>query len=350
MMRTRRALSLVVGLALVVAPAAHAGFMQDLDKAMRTYGDNIVKTGDNNIATMKTLLEKVKTGKFKEILPAIDAGMKTYGGDLQKTGDDAIADIKAIVKDLTDIKTYIPAPLLKLWEAFVAELAVLRARFLYRCEHPWADDPPAGGGGGGNENPPPPADPPAGGGDTPPPADPPPASPAPAPAGGSAASPAADTPPPTGDSGSLPGDAQASSIRASGTRGPVVDVAGMNGAFDDFVGVRKAAQKAYNWARTEKFSAEQRTAVMAKVNSMVEYAHQLESKLVAKLARNATATRAFVAYVGKLDPAVARGSFSSLLTQLSRSLNAAALSARATKAQRDLAAQVSQLKAKIAGH
>jgi hypothetical protein len=129
--------AVLIGLAAGSLQAGPRKLLEDLDKAMKDYANNIQTTGEN--------AGKFLTGKDYS-LTALDAAMKAYVADTQKTGDDALADLKPFIHDLLDIKTYLPEAVIKAWQAFVAELAVLRARFLRRCENPWADDPPAGGG------------------------------------------------------------------------------------------------------------------------------------------------------------------------------------------------------------
>jgi hypothetical protein len=341
-MRSKRQTLIAVTLvtALSAAPIVQAGFLADLDKAMKNYGDNITKTGDNNLATMKTVLGHIKKGEFKQILPAVDAGMKTYGGDMQKTGDDALVDLKAIIKDLLDPKTYLPGPLKKAWEAFVAELAVLKARFLRRVENPWADDPPAGGGAGGETEPAPPADPPP----ADPPADPPPADPPPSPAPPAPPEGGGDTPPPTGasaETGELPEQAAASSTRKAGG---VVGVDGMNEAFSEFVGVREVASKAHGWNQSE-VPAASRTAVGSKVTRMVAHAREMEDKLFKKLSRNATAMKAFLAFCAKKG-ASAKAQCGQLLDRLAKSWNAQAMRDRSNAAKAELAKAIAKFKSK----
>jgi hypothetical protein len=156
-MKTTRCVMAVLLLGLTgLTPSAQAAnnkFLEHLDGLMNKYRDNQTATGDHALAFI--------TGK-KYSGADIKAALEAYEKDLQKTGEDGQADLKLLLDDLKDPTNFLPGPLKKLWENIVQELAVLRARFLRRCQNPWADDPPDGGG-----NPPPsvapPEGPPAGG-------------------------------------------------------------------------------------------------------------------------------------------------------------------------------------------
>ena len=313
--------------ALVATPMVQAGFLTDVDKAMKDYAGNIQKEGDDNLATMKTVVDAVKKGEFKAILPAVDAGMKSYGTNMQKTGDDAWADLKPILKDLVDPKTYLPGPLKKAWEAFVAELAVLKARFLRRVDKPWADDPPAGGGGAGGDPQPPPANPP--------PANPPPPASVAPPAPPSVSA----TIPTTGGDGSLP--AAASSIR-----GEVVDVDGMNDTFGEYLGVRQTALAAHSWSES-KLSATAQGPVGTKIERMAWHARDMEDRLFAKLRANRTAAKAFIAWASHLDAATAKQHLAGLTSRLHQSWNMEALHDRADASKAAIAKGFANLKAKL---
>lgn len=333
--RTLAALTLVS--ALVATPFVEAGFLGDVDKAMKDYATNIQKEGDDNLATMKTIVDAVKKGEFKAILPAVDAGMKSYGTNMQKTGDDAWVDLKPILKDLVDPKTYLPAPLKKMWEAFVAELAVLKARFLRRVEHPWADDPPAGGGNGGDPQPPP----------NPPPAPPTPPTTGAKPAGGGADPGVPSSQSTTATSGATGALPASSEIRASAivASGPPIGVDGMNACYEEYLNVRKTALAASDW-KASKLDAKQQGPVGEKIELMAGHARDMEDRLFAKLRGNKTAVKALVAYVGKLD-ASARAHFRSLVSRLQQSWNAQALHERADAAKADIAKLLAKLKSSL---
>lgn len=297
----RTLVALTVVASMMATPIVQAGFLDKVDKAMKDYAGNIQAEGDANLATMKTIVDALKKGEFKAILPAIDAGMKSYGAAMQKTGDDAWADLKPILQDLVNPATYIPGPIKKMWEAICAELAVLKARFLRRCENPWADDPPAGGGAGGSEEPAPPAEPPAPPAEPPAPPAEPPAEPPPSPAPGGG-----DVPPAGGD-GSLPA---ASSTRAH----HVVGVEEMKCAFAEYLMAKNAAMKGYNFNQT-KVDAKAQAAVGAKVEKMAWHCKDMEDRLFAKISRNKTARKAYASWVAGLDEA-SRRQVSSLTRRL----------------------------------
>lgn len=300
----RRLVALTVVASLMATPIVQAGFLDKVDKAMKDYAGNIQAEGDANLATMKAIVDALKKGEFKAILPAIDAGMKSYGAAMQKTGDDAWADLKPILQDLINPATYIPGPIKKMWEAIVAKLAVLKARFLRRCENPWADDPPAGGGAGGSEEPAPPAEPPPA---EPPPAEPPPAEPPAPPSPAPGGEGGGDVPPAAGGDGSLPA--------ASSTRNRhVVGVEEMKCAFAEYLMAKNAAVEGYNFNQS-KVDAKARPAVGAKVEKMAWHCKDMEDRLYAKISRNKTARKTYAAWVNGLDEA-SRRQVSSLTRRL----------------------------------
>lgn len=311
-------------LAALTASAACAGFLKDLDTLMRNYADNIIKQGDD--------VRNAFANGFD--MKALDTAMKAYSDDIIKTGDDAWRDLKAVLKDLLDIRTYLPGPLRAAWEAFVKEIAVLRQRFLWRTEHPWEDDPPAGGGDNPPSNivvgPTP--------GDGSPPADTQPADPAPV--TGPSPSPVSD---PAPLSGKLPGDASASVTRGA----KVLSQKGMVLELDTFVNYRKTTEKAHGWL--SGLDAQKKQAIGPKVDWMVREAHRMDEVLVAKAASNATFLKVLVAYVKRLDASTARGSFGNVLSNLARKLNADAMADRGSAVKRSRAIEIAALKKQVMG-
>jgi hypothetical protein len=325
---SRSILSAALALAMAAASAlpvqAGDGFLKHLDTLMRNYADSFYKEGSPGDVAEKFF----RGGNFG--LKAIDQAMRAYGDASQKVGEQAWTDLKVVLKDLLDVKTYLPGPLKKAWEALVAELAVLKARFLARCENPWADDPPAGGSAA---------------------AEVPSAAPEAAPESG-----AADGALPEGEpaaplaSGIAPGGAggavRASSIRPRSSRrvARVVGAREMEDAFDEFVRVRKNAQRGIEMIRS--LEAGRRAQVQEK---LVRQAHEMEDMLLAKLRSNPTALKALSSYLARLDRRTAQGSFRRLLTRLTQALNAAALADRRNARARERAAAAASLKARILG-
>lgn len=336
---SRKLLAAAIALHLAVGPgfAGPKAFLEKLDAAMKNYGNNIVAEGDANLATMKDVWDKVKHGKFKELPQSVHNGMVNYGTSMQKTGDDALTDSKAMLKELLNVRTYIPEFILKAWDALVGKLSELKARFLARCENPWADDPPAGGGGGASDSEPAPAADSAPAGDT-------------APA----------TTPAAGD-GSLPGDAaaggdvpaaggdapvpDAGAAQASSVRGKVLSASDLTATFDDYAGLVATTTELGGLAQKSK--ADGKAKVTAAVNHQGQEVRRMGSRLSVRLARNPAAAERFIAHVERMDRTKARTAFAAVVAETSQRLNTAAMRSGAPARTKDVAKKMAALRTKL---
>lgn len=276
---------------------AKEGFLKHLDTLMRNYSNSFYAEGSPG-----DIAEKWFRGgpKVWFSLKEMDTTMKSYADAQQKVGEQALADLKVVAKDLISFKTYLPS-------GVVESFGRMKARFLARAANPWADDG----------------------------------------AGGAAGAEMASVELSGGDAGD--GEVPAASmirVRASGTRKPkqTEGKEGITDSFASYVGFRKTAQTAVQGA--SKLDAEKKKQVTERV---LGHARRMETVLVKRLLANDTAITALEDYVKTLEPATAKGCFSTALTRLVKEANAAAMADSADAKAAKIAKHAAALKARVNG-
>jgi len=288
---------LVLALVLVVSQPAMAGdgFLKHLDTLMRNYSESFYKDGSPGAIAEKWFRGGPRTWLS---LKEMDATMKGYSEANQKVGEQAWTDLKACLSDLISFRTYLPSGLME-------ELVKLKARFLSRCEKPWADD----GGSSGFA--------------------------------GEAESPVAMAEELSSPSGSI--DARASSTHPP-AKASAEDVARMNQTFDLFVRFQKAARRGV-------LSVEKRDAARSLQlrERLMNQTSQMEDKLLDRVSGNTTAITALKGFIDTIEPTVAKGCLERFLTRLGKKENHAALSAEGSSRARERSLMVRALRKKVSG-